>query len=115
MGEVKEVAKKQKAQSGAETTDVQKEIPETGTSESSATVEAAAGGDQTGQADTLPEKESPLLKPACTWANENRLATWQTALLLKAAGWLPDKKVSEEEFNRAMAASIKRKQGGIHG
>ncbi len=97
----------------AEKPDVQTENPEIGTSEPNAAVEAAAGGDQAGQAAALPEKESPLLKPAHTWANENRLASWQTAMLLKVCGWLADRRVSEEEFNKAMATVLKRKQGGV--
>ncbi len=101
--------------SGSENADVQKEIAESGATEPNAAVKTAADGHQERAEDTLPEKQAPVVKSVHTWANEKRLATWQTALLLKSSGWLGDKKVSEEDFTRALAVSLNRKQGGNNG
>ena len=55
------------------------------------------------------------LKAVSAWVGEKRIATWQSAALLRAKGWADDKKVTEDEFNKALASIMSRTQGGGNG
>jgi len=59
--------------------------------------------------------EVPGLKAVSAWVGEKRIATWQSAALLRARGWTDDKKVTEDDFNKALAAAMSRPQGGANG
>ena len=56
-----------------------------------------------------------VLKAVAAWVGEKRIATWQSAALLRAKGWTDDKKVTENDFNKALAAAMSRPQGGANG
>jgi len=60
-------------------------------------------------------EESAGLKAVFEWVGEKRLATWQSAALLRAKGWAEDKLVTEDEFNKALSAAMSRTQGGNNG
>jgi len=49
------------------------------------------------------------------WVERKKLATWQSAALLRAQGWLNDKTVTEAEFDQALSALKTRNQGGNNG
>ena len=58
---------------------------------------------------------SACLKTVSAWINEKRLASWQSAALLRANGWADDKQVTEADFVKALGTAMNRKQGGNSG
>ena len=54
---------------------------------------------------------APGLKPLSEWFKEKRLASWQSAGLLRAQGWTADKMVSAAEFDSAFNQLMHRPQG----
>jgi len=57
----------------------------------------------------------PGLVKVGDWVEKKKLATWQSAALLRAQSWLNDKTVTEAEFDQALSALKTRNQGGNHG
>jgi hypothetical protein len=52
------------------------------------------------------------LSPVETLAETNGLLSWETAGLMKAAGWAQGKQVSEKQFQQALTKFRNRPQGG---
>jgi hypothetical protein len=81
--------------------------------------EAEVKADQVAAADGAAKKVSgrkaPVLKPVAAWIAEKRLASWQSAALLRGLGWTEDKQVDEEEFIVGLAQAMSRRQGGHKG
>ena len=59
-----------------------------------------------------PEDAEPVLMSISELAMKHRLATWQTAALLRLMEWTPEKQVSESEFASALNILHSRRIGG---
>jgi hypothetical protein len=55
--------------------------------------------------------DGPIPASVGTFINAKRLATWQSAALLRTTGWTEDKIVSEDEFLKALAGIMTKRQG----
>ena len=59
-----------------------------------------------------PKETEPVLMSISEFAMKHRLATWQTAALLRLMEWTPEKQVSESEFASALNILHSRRIGG---
>lgn len=99
-------------QAPAEESEVQADAQESEAPEWEAEVETVPEDSPEPDQEKISGQDGSGLKPARTWISGQRLASWQSAALLRAMGWTDDKQVSEAEFNRALKAVLARPQGG---
>jgi|GEM_PF-1433467 hypothetical protein len=77
-----------------------------------AEVETAPETDQEPDQEKVPGQDNAGLKPVRSWIIAQRLASWQSAALLRARGWTDDKRVSQADFDRALKETLNRPLGG---
>ena len=58
------------------------------------------------------EAKLPFLLPVEQVAKGAGIQPWETAGLMQAAGWMPGKQVTEEEFGAKLKSFRQRPQGG---